>query len=175
MIRRLTGADAAAFRALRLEALRLAPGAYGSTLADWQHEGIDRFAARIADGWIAGAFDDGRDEAFGGELVGVAALDREPGTNVRHRAGISAVYVTPAARRCGFARRLLERLAQEAADQGVVQLELQVAAENRAAMALYEKAGFQRHGLIPRALLVQGRFIDEVLMIRRLDGVDPKP
>ena len=175
MIRQLTGADAAAFRSLRLEALQLAPEAYGSTLADWQDEGIDRFAARIADSWVAGAFDDALDGGLVGGLVGVAALDRERGANVRHRGLVTAVYVAPAVRRCGFALAMLARLAQEAADQGVLQLELQVAAENRTAMALYENAGYQRHGLIPRALLVQGRFIDEVLMIRRLDGDAPKP
>jgi ribosomal protein S18 acetylase RimI-like enzyme len=167
MIRQLTEADVAAFRSLRLEALQLAPEAYGSTLADWQDAGTDRFAARIADSWVAGAFD-------GGDLVGVAALDRERGTNVRHRAAITAVYVTPAARRRGHAGALLDRLAAEAAAQGIVQLELHVAAENGAAIALYERAGFQNHGLIPRALLVQGRFIDERVMIRRLDGADPQ-
>ncbi len=166
MIRRLTEADVVAFRNLRLEALQLAPEAYGSALEDWQGATLEPFQARIAGSWIAGAFDAAR----GGGLVGVAALDRERGGNVRHRAGITAVYVTPAARRRGLAGALLHRLVQEAAVQGVLQVELHVASDNAAAIALYEKAGFARHGLIPRALLVQGRFIDELLMVRRLDS-----
>lgn len=162
MIRRLTVADTPAFRAIRLEALRLAPDAYGSTLADWKDAGIDRFEARLGGSSVLGAFD--------GELAGVAALDVERGGNVRHRGLVTMIYVTPASRGRGMAQAMMRHLEQVGAEMELLQLELHVAADNPAAIAVYEKAGYRHHGLIPRALLSRGRFIDEMLMIRRLDG-----
>jgi ribosomal protein S18 acetylase RimI-like enzyme len=153
--------DAAAFRAIRLEALADAPWAYGETLAEAEALGLDDFAARLQGGTVAGAFDDR-------QLAGIAAMWRDHG-NGQHRAYVAGIYVRPDARGNGYARRMLDWLATEAMAAGIRQLELHVATENRPAIAAYLAAGFAEYGIVPRAILSEGRFLDEVLMVRFLD------
>ena len=56
----------------------------------------------------------------------------------------------PGARRSGCARALLRAAAQEAAGRGAREMYLEVAADNEAALALYESHGFVRCGARPR-------------------------
>lgn len=60
---------------------------------------------------------------------------------------ILTLGVAPAARRCGVARALLGDLIVRAKAAGVQRLLLEVAADNVAALALYEALGFARHGI----------------------------
>jgi N-acetylglutamate synthase len=55
------------------------------------------------------------------------------------------MWVDPAARRQGLASRLLTALARSAADSGAASLHLQTDSDNAAALALYERRGFERH------------------------------
>jgi putative acetyltransferase len=50
--------------------------------------------------------------------------------------------------------------------KGLLRIELSAAATNNRAIALYEKAGFEREGILRRYthLKSEGRFLDEVLM-----------
>ncbi len=161
-LRRLLPDDAADFRTLRLQALQDTPWAYGSSYQDWAEAPLQRFAERLQDSYVIGA--------FAGPLVGVAAYDREPGGHARHRGWITAVYVRPDQRGGGTARTMLAALIAEARRDGLLQLELQVATDNDPAIRCYLALGFQPHGLCPRALMVQGRFIDERLMVLPLDA-----
>jgi ribosomal protein S18 acetylase RimI-like enzyme len=60
----------------------------------------------------------------------------------------------PRARRKGYARALLAAAAKEAVRRGALQMHLEVAADNDAALALYESHGFvrcgKRHGYYER-------------------------
>jgi len=60
-------------------------------------------------------------------------------------AGLTAVETDPAWRRRGLASAITAALAQEAVQHGVRGLYLQVEGENRAARALYRRAGFADH------------------------------
>ena len=51
---------------------------------------------------------------------------------------------------------------------GVEQVVLSVTASNAAAVRLYEGAGFQRYGLLPRALKIGERYHDKALMVKIL-------
>ena len=51
----------------------------------------------------------------------------------------------------------------------VLQVHLGVAADNGVALALYQKAGFTIYGTEPRYMYVNGRYIDEHLMVRFFD------
>lgn len=53
---------------------------------------------------------------------------------------------------------------------GILQLELAVNAENSAALRFYQRHGFVEIGRIPCGLLEDDREIDEVIMVRRLNG-----
>jgi ribosomal protein S18 acetylase RimI-like enzyme len=162
MIRRLGPDDAAAYRAIRLESLRDAPDAYGSVHADWANAPVQTFADRTRSGFVVGAFD-------GDVLVGLAAMDREKGGNTRHRALVTAVYVRPEARGRGMTVAMMDFVAAHAVAEGIMQLELHVLVTNAPAIRAYEAAGFDRAGLCPRSILSRGQFLDEMLMVRRLD------
>jgi GNAT superfamily N-acetyltransferase len=59
------------------------------------------------------------------------------------RLGIYAMFSAPSGRRRGAARALLHTLAQDALDEGMRELYLQVEIANTAARALYAQSGFQ--------------------------------
>jgi RimJ/RimL family protein N-acetyltransferase len=164
IIRRLNRYDAEAFRALRLEALRDSPTAFGSSHDEEADRPLEWFAAELAPGaarQMFGAFIDGR-------LVGLVGLAPEPAVKERHRAVIRSMFVTRRARGRGVAASLL-RQALDAADAlpGVWQVILTVTAGNESAERLYRAHGFIAYGRLPAALHVDGRYYDDVMMIRQ--------
>lgn len=156
-IRRLLAADAEGYRSIRLAALADAPEAFGSDVATESASPVDAFANTLRSGYVAGAFAGERLVA----IAGFRALERE---KTRHRGDIWGVYVAPDARGTGIGRRLMEHVLDYARTQ-VLQVHLAVTASNAAAVALYEHLGFIRYGTEPRALKVNGRYLDEHLMV----------
>ncbi|WP_377640867.1 GNAT family N-acetyltransferase [Oryzobacter terrae] len=75
-----------------------------------------------------------------GTVLGVGRLGLADGWG-----GIAAMWVPPPARRRGVATAVLRALAAQAVARGVVSLHLQTDADNGAALALYERHGFERH------------------------------
>jgi ribosomal-protein-alanine N-acetyltransferase len=91
--------------------------------------------------------------------------------------------VTPAARRRGVASALLTATLPEARALGALEVFLEVAIDNDAAIALYERAGFRRAGL-RKSYYDRGAagFMDAIVMRLDLapagaypDGADGKP
>ena len=165
-IRPLTAADAAAFRALRLQAVADAPSAVAPTHDEEAARTIADTEARIRQTdaqVIFGAF-------AGTELVAIAGLRREPLAQLRHKAVLWGVFVSPAHRRSGLARELFAHVRGHAREQGVLQIQLCVNADNVRARNLYLSLGFAAFGREPRALRVGDRFFDEEHMVLRLDG-----
>ncbi|MBW7569258.1 GNAT family N-acetyltransferase [Chromobacterium subtsugae] len=164
-VRLLNAADAEAYRAVRIAAATHDPAAIHADAAE---------IAALSDSEIAGQITAGDTQravgAFiGGELAGVAALRRDGRAKIRHRATVQGVFTLPAHRGQGVARALLQALLDEAATlPGLLSLELAVHAENAPAKALYQAFGFRRVGLIPGAVMLDGRCLDEVLMQRPL-------
>jgi ribosomal protein S18 acetylase RimI-like enzyme len=164
-IRPLTGADAAAFRAMRLQAIADSPSAVWPTHEEEAGLGPVENAARIEQTdlqVIFGAFIDS-------QLAGIAGLRREPLAQVRHKAVIWGVFIDPAYRREGLARALFARIASFAREAGVLQMHLCVNTENVRAHALYRSLGFTSCGVEPRAMRVGERYFDEERMVLRLD------
>jgi ribosomal protein S18 acetylase RimI-like enzyme len=159
VLRRLGAADAAAYRALRLAGLAESPEAFGSDVATESAAPVETFAERLAGGYVAGAFADGQLVA----VAGFRPLERE---KTRHRGDLWGVYVAPEARGAGLGRRVVEYALAHARGR-VEQVHLAVTAGNAAAVALYEHLGFVRYGTEPRALRVNGRDLDEHLMVLR--------
>ena len=159
LIRRLLPADAAAYRTLRLAGLAESPEAFGSDVATESASPLDAFATTLASGYVAGGFVDDRLVA----LAGFRQSDRE---KMRHRGDIWGIYVAPAARGTGLGRRIMEHILDHARSR-VMQVHLSVTTNNAPAVALYEKLGFERYGTEPRALKVDGRYLDEYLMVLR--------
>ncbi len=160
-IRRLAEADATAFRTIRLEALRTAPEAFGSTYEGERDRPAAEFAERLQRNYVAGAF-------VGPDLVGTAGYYPLTGPKETHRGNIWGVFVQPGHRGAGIARALIEHLLAVAAKE-VLQVHLSVVTTNTTATALYQHLGFSIYGTEPRALRLGEQFFDEHLMVKRLD------
>ncbi len=159
LVRKVTAADTAAYRALRLAGLREAPTAFGSSYEVESQEDLAEFEGRIARSHIVGAW-------VRGELIGVAGYYRLTGTKTLHRGNIWGVYVAPAARGRGIARTLVEAVLAHARTE-VQQVHLSVVTDNAAALRLYTGLRFTTYGTEPRSLLVDGQYYDEHLMVLR--------
>jgi RimJ/RimL family protein N-acetyltransferase len=163
VIRRLGSADVAAFREIRLEALRSCPGAFGSSFEEEQRLTEDDFVRRVAPeppDAVFGAFLD-NDAA----LVGIAGFRVQKNAKERHKGVLWGMYVRPQARGRGIATELLRRVMEHARNTpGVEVIQLAVTTDNTAARALYDRAGFVAYGIECRALrLARGNYRDEEL------------
>ena len=156
MIRLLTPADAALYRAIRLEALAAHPEAFTSTFEREREKPLAWFEERLATSDVFGAF-------IAEELVGTAGFRREDGAKTAHKGVLWGMYVRQQARKSGTGRRLVEAVAAHAAKR-VEQLHLVVVSENQAALRLYAAAGFVEYGRGVKALKYNGRYYDETLM-----------
>ena len=159
-IRRLAGADAADYRAIRLAALRVDPDAFGSTYQAEAALPLSAFAERLATSAVFAAYADGA-------LVGMAGYKHKQGARERHKGFVWGTFVAPGRRRQGVAEALMRALLEAAAVE-LEQLTLCVVKENTAAIALYRKLGFEIYGIEPRALKSAHGYADEVLMARAL-------
>ena len=93
---------------------------------------------------------------------------KEKYIKVAHRGDIWGVYVKPKARGHGVARALITELIAVARSQ-VKQVHLSVVTENAPAVRLYKDLGFTIYGTEPRSLCVDGRYLDEHMMVLRFD------
>lgn len=165
-VRKLGKDDAAAFRVVRLEALEAHPEAFGADLQDETVRDVDWFAEWIGRSAVFGAFDTDR-------MIGIAGFFKVTSRKSAHMGKLISMYVRPEARGSGAALDLVNAVLEHARGQ-VIQVHLGVAAGNEAAIGLYRKAGFEIYGTEPRALFVNGRYIDEHMMVRFLDKAPGK-
>jgi len=164
LIRELAPDDAAAFQELRLRGLQESPSAFAGSYEDECDTPLATIAERMAarpDRCVLGAFDETG-------LIGLLGLRREGARKLAHKAFIWGMYVTPARRRSGAARKLVAEALARAAAMGVRQVNLGVNASNVAAIGLYESMGFRSYGLERGFMLLDGRLHDEILMARAL-------
>ena len=161
-VRRLRAADAGDFKRVRMEGLRLDPDQFRIALADEDAVAESVVAARLEAGFVVGGF-------IGGELMGVGGLSRSDGAKMRHRALLWGMYVRAAARGSGLADAIVSALLDQARAEGIVSVVLTVIGENGRALRLYARSGFVPYGTEPRAVWTGERYLDEVLMIRRMD------
>jgi RimJ/RimL family protein N-acetyltransferase len=161
-IRPLTPEDAEAYRELRLESLRQHPEAFASTYESAAQRPDSAWRTTLEQLTFFGAF------AGDGRPVGLVAFDQSDGDKDKHRGWLLQMYVRPEMRGTGCAQALVETLLEQARGK-VLQVHLGVWSENQPAIRLYEKTGFVTYATDPRAFYVNGRFIDDHLMVRFLD------
>lgn len=165
-VRALGEADLGAYKALRDHALAHHDEAFTSDAATEAQRTAQSYRARLG-GEQAGDFTLG---AWRGDrLVGAISCERDPRSKVHHIGHIVGTMVASDQQSQGVGRALLDALiARASADAELHQLTLTVTASNRAAVRLYEGAGFSRYGTLPRAIRVAGRFLDKDLMLLNL-------
>nr|WP_314256434.1 GNAT family protein [uncultured Devosia sp.] len=161
-IRRLTGDDVDAYRAIRLEALTVSPESYASSPESFAQRSTQSLREQLGKMAFFGVID------TTGQLAGIAAFGRDEGERETHRGWLLQVYVQPAMRGTGASLALVDAVVEHAQTE-VIQIHLMVGAHNAPAIRLYEKAGFAIYGTDPRCLHVNGRYIDEHMMVRFLD------
>jgi ribosomal protein S18 acetylase RimI-like enzyme len=159
-IRLLTPADAPVYRDIRLDGLRQTPYAFGSTFAHENAMPMSWFEERILASSVFGAFVDG-------ELLGVAGYRRQDGAKESHKAILWGMYVRPKGRNCGLGEALIVAIVAHASGS-IEQLKLVVAVGNETAHRLYRRLGFSEYGREIRALKQDGRYFDDILMVRFL-------
>ncbi|WP_432725496.1 GNAT family N-acetyltransferase [Variovorax sp. W6] len=167
LVRRLSAADAEAYRAVMLDAYATHPSAFTSTLEERAALPLSWWMQRLgaADGGansesvVYGAFDDD------GALVGAAGLSFETRQRTSHKATLFGMSVKASARRAGFGRRLVLALLDHARAHGGLRLvQLTVTEGNEAARKLYEDCGFRVFGVEPLAIAVDDALLAKVHM-----------
>jgi GNAT superfamily N-acetyltransferase len=144
VVRRVTMADAAMARALRLEMLADAPLAFLETIDEAAARPHAAFAAKLAErvtGDVSSLFVAVAD----GRLVGQAGGWASPGG--RGVTLVFAVYLTPAWRGSGLLGRLIDAVAEWSLAAKRPELELEVVVGNDRAVRAYRRLGFVDTGM----------------------------
>ena len=157
-IRAITADDIPTVQSLRLDALRLNPLSFTASAGNDIVGDTARLTQLISDSSSAAIF-----AAFDGDVaVAMVGLRRLTNPKTRHRAEIWGFFVQPDARRGGVGRALMEAaIAHARSWAGLLQVQLAVGDIAPDAKRLYERLGFKEWGREPRALLVDGRAVEE--------------
>ncbi|HDY7484260.1 TPA: GNAT family N-acetyltransferase [Vibrio vulnificus] len=101
-----------------------------------------------------------------GEVLGHLAINLTPKPRLKHSASFG-IAVAKTSRGKGVGRFLMEYLLSYCDEQlNLTRLELEVHANNVAALALYKSFGFEVEGTKRKAVLVEDDLIDIVIMSR---------
>jgi len=160
--RLLTAADVAIFRKVRARACREEPTAFLMTGEEIEQQSDKHFERHFANGWIAGAFLDGK-------LVGITGLNSNIGIKTRHKGMVWGVYVAPEARGHGCGKKMINMVLAEGEKAGLEVVTLSTDVSNLITVGLYKNLGFESYGVEEHILkLEDGRYIDDVWMIKYL-------
>ena len=168
-IRELGEGDAAAYRTLRLRALKEHPTAFVSSYEEQKDWPLERFAQRLrgsfgsADSFNLGCFvEEG--------LVGTVGFFREEGPKRMHIGRIVGMHVAAEHQSNGYGRALLGDALERARKMpGLAVIQLAAESTNGPAKGLYKSFGFETYGVENQAIFVDGEYFDEDLMSLTLD------
>ena len=154
-IRILTPDDAAAWRELRTEMLRVAPESFHADLSEVAGWGEPEWRASIR------PLPDARFGLFrGGVLVGSACFFREKAVKLAHKGWMTAVYVQPELRGQGWGRKLVRAVIVHAREH----VDVLLTGASLAGAPVYKSEGFETYGIERDASRVNGKPIDDELM-----------
>ncbi len=169
IIRELGEGDAAAYRTLRLRALREHPTAFVSSYEEQKDWAVEVFAQRLR-----GSFDSADSFNLGGfveeSLIGTVGFFRFEGPKRMHIGKIVGMHVAAEHHGSGYSRVLLAAALDRARQMaGLAVVHLAVESTNEPAKALYASFGFETYGVERQAIFVDGEYFDEDLMALELE------
>lgn len=98
------------------------------------------------------------------QVIGLVTAEGKQRRAIKHRASIG-ITIAQAWRGQGIGRALMRQVIKWAKDtEGITRLELEVLARNEVAVHLYERLGFEREGIVRRAIFRDGAYLDEYVM-----------
>jgi ribosomal protein S18 acetylase RimI-like enzyme len=97
------------------------------------------------------------------DLVGACEVYRPKQQEVRHT-GLLDIAVLSGYRGIGLGESMLTETLERSKAIGIRLVELRVFSNNLAAIRLYEKVGFTTSGRVPKMILKNGRYVDDVQM-----------
>lgn len=104
-----------------------------------------------------------------GVVVGYATVGNSfPMPSHAHVLELRGLAVAPTAAGRGVGRRLVDAVVAEAGSRGARKVSLRVLGPNTVARRLYERCGFEVEGVLRGEFRLDGRYVDDVLMARRL-------
>ena len=164
-IRLMEAPDLAAYKALRDLMLATHPEAFTSDAETELRRPPETYLARIA-----GAADGGWPFTLtawhGLRLCGAITCERDERIKVRHIGHVVGMMVRADARGRGVGGALLEACIAACCQRREIELlTLSVTSGNRAAIGLYERAGFKRYGRLERAVRLGAAHFDKDLMV----------
>jgi phosphinothricin acetyltransferase len=159
-LRAMTAGDADAVLAIYQAALDGGDASFETSAPDWPAFDTGRLPDHR---WVAAA---------GDRVLGWVAVTRVSPRPVYAGVVEHSVYVDAAARGRGVGRALLERLIVSTEQAGIWTIQSGIFPENRASIALHERAGFRIIGTRERIGRHHGRWRDVLLLERRSPVVD---
>ena len=146
------------FRTVRLSALKKSPEMFGSTYIAEVDKPLGFFENCLSSSTVFGAYHEDK-------IIGLATLTQENGVKFSHKASLSSVFIEPEFQQKGVASNLLSAVIEHS-KKYVEQILLTVADDNKSAIHLYKKFGFETYGIETKAMKDNGQYIDEILMKR---------
>lgn len=156
----LAPSHAKAYRQLVLEAYALHPEAFMSTIRQREKLPLSWWEAQLDDELSAlfGAF-------VGDQLAGIIGLAFEPWEDAQHKATLFGLYVPHTFRGQGLGEGLVQAVLSLVEEEPEIKvIELTVSANSHAALALYQRCGFEQSGLEDCAIRVGEEYYDRVHM-----------
>lgn len=144
------------FRTIRLSALEKAPKMFGSTYTAEVEKPLIFFEACLSNSTVFGVY-------HKDEIIGLATFTKQISAKSSHKGYLTSVFIEPQFQKKGVATRLLTSVV-EYSKKHVEQILLSVADDNKAAVHLYKKFGFETYGIEKKALKDNEKYIDNILM-----------
>ena len=148
------------YKRLRLESLKQSPLAFGSAFEEEAGFGVKEWKKRMKNTYFA---------MIGDSPVGMIVCSFNKEVKFRHIAEIYSFYVRPGYRGKGIGKALLGRALRLAKkNQRIVKARLYVNRQQRAAVRMYERAGFVVVGRLEREMKVGPRLYTMLVMEKKM-------